>query len=348
MTPSSFSRSMRNFTLASTATLFTVMFLMVYLSPFGYMVTTSLKDREQMAKPGAPIIPSRERTYEYDGELYPIYYVPLDGETKELALVDKGRQESGFVDPANPEAGIIVWQGAWRALKPAWEVDLRFDNAETVWETVNFPRLMFNTFAIAGLGVVGTLISCTAVAYGFSRFRFPGKNILFLILISTIILPRQVTLVPTYTFFANIHWTGTWLPLVVPHFFANAYNVFLLRQYFMTIPRELDEAAMMDGASPLRILISVIIPQSMPAIAAVTVFHTVFAWNDYLEPFLYLANKPNLQPISVGIQSFKALYDQQPHLLQMASVLSLILPVTLFMLAQRYFMGGIVVTGVDK
>lgn len=346
---SMYTRSLRRFTLMATATMFTIMLLTVYLSPFGYMATTALKDKEQMSKPGAPILPSREQTFVYEGEAYPVYQVPVDGEIKHWALVEKGRQESAFVDPENPEAGLIAWTGMWRQLEPVFEFSPHFANAEEVWENINFPRLMFNTFAIAALGVIGTLISCTAVAYGFSRFHFPGKNIFFFILISTIILPRQVTLVPTYTFYAKVlGWTGTWLPLVVPHFFANAYNVFLLRQYFMTIPRELDEAAMIDGASPFRILVSIILPQSMPAIAAVTVFHTVFAWNDYFEPFLYLAGKPELQPISLGIQTFNALYDQQPQLIQMASLMGLSVPVLLFLLMQRYFMGGIVVTGVDK
>lgn len=346
---SALTKSMRRYMLGATATLFTVMLLIVYLAPFGYMTSTAFKDRQQMAKPGAPMIPSREKTFSYEGEDHPVYLVPIGDDIKEWALVKPGRKESSFVDINNPEAGLIQWEGQWRTLKSVWEFDPRTENAKEVWETIDFPRLLFNTAAIAFLGVVGTLISCTLVAYGFSRFRIPGKGILFMLLVATIILPRQVTLVPTFIFYAKVlHWTGTWLPLIVPHFFANAYNVFLLRQYFMTIPRELDEAAMIDGASPLRVLVSVILPQSMPAIAAVTVFHTVFAWNDFFEPYLYLAGKPELQPISVGIQTFRALYDQQPHLIQMAALMSLALPVLLFFMAQRYFIGGIVVTGVDK
>ena len=126
------------------------------------------------------------------------------------------------------------------------------------------------------------------VAYGFSRFRFRGRNILFLILLSTIFLPAAVTLIPTYTIFVKLGWVGTWLPLLVPAFFANAYDVFLLRQYFMTLPRELDDAAKIDGAGPLRILTSVILPQSWAVIVAVAVFHIVYTWNLYFEPLLYL------------------------------------------------------------
>ena len=148
--------------------------------------------------------------------------------------------------------------------------------------------------------------------------------------------------------FTWLGWNGTWLPLIVPHFFANAFNVFLLRQYFMTIPREMDEAAMIDGAGPFRILRSVIVPQSIPAILAVTLFHFFLAWNDFFVPLLYLANKPELQPLSIGIQQYNALYASQPTLIQASAVLAMIVPVVIFFLAQRAFMQGVVVTGLDK
>ena len=114
------------------------------------------------------------------------------------------------------------------------------------------------------IGTIGTLLSCVLVAYGFARFRFPGRGFLFLVLLSTIFLPAAVTLIPTYTIFVQLGWVGTWLPLLVPAFFANAYDVFLLRQYFLTLPRELDDAAKIDGAGPFRILTSVIVPNRGP------------------------------------------------------------------------------------
>ena len=145
----------------------------------------------------------------------------------------------------------------------------KLDNFATVLDTLNFPLLLRNTLAVAVLGTIGAVGSAVLVAYGFARFRIPGKNGLFLVLIMTIILPFQILLIPQYIGFQAIGWTGTWLPLLVPAFFANAYDVFLLRQYFMSIPKEMDEAAMLDGASPLRTLISVVIPQAIPAITAV-------------------------------------------------------------------------------
>ena len=134
----------------------------------------------------------------------------------------------------------------------------------------------------------------------------------------------------------------------MPAFFANAYNVFLLRQYFMSLPRDLDEAAMIDGASPFRVLRSIIVPLSVPAIVAVSLFHFFFAWNDFFLPLLYLGSKPALQPLSVGIQQYNALYATQPTLIQATALMTMAVPVVVFFLAQRAFMRGVVVTGVDK
>ncbi len=341
---------MRRFLLFGSTTLFALLLAMAFLMPFVYGFVTSFKTKDQIvASARGNILPVTQDRFEYNGEMLDVFEVPLsDGTVKPLAILRKGREDSSFVDPANPEAEPIEWAGRWRTLAPVEEFDPHFENYATVWNGINFPLLFRNTLAIAVFGLIGTLISCVLVAYGFARFPIPYKNLVFLLLIGTIILPRQVTLVPTYVFFATIGWTGTWLPLIVPHFFANAYNVFLLRQYFLSIPKELDEAAMLDGAGPFKILLLVIIPQSYPVLITVALFHFVFAWNDYFEPLIYLLGKPELQPISIGIQRFNFIYDQQPHLIQATALIGLALPVFLFILAQRFFMRGVVITGVEK
>jgi multiple sugar transport system permease protein len=342
-------RWMRPLLASGTITLFTFMLLAVYLSPFGYMVATAFKDRDMIATSDAPIWPAKPAKFEYNGEELSIYQVPFeDGRTEALALSTKRREESFFIDPNNPEAGEIRWEGRWRTLEPEWEFSPQWDNFQKAWTELNMPILLRNTISIAVIGMVGTLVSCIAVAYGFSRFRFPGKNIMFMILIATIILPSFVTLVPTYTLFQRIGWVGTWLPLLIPHFFANAYNVFLLRQFFMSIPKELDEAAMIDGAGPVRTLVSIILPQAIPAIVSVGILHFVWAWNDYFSPLIYLSTKPELQPIAIGIQTYNALYFAKPHMVQASSLLGLIVPVLLFFSAQRFFMQGVKFTGVEK
>jgi multiple sugar transport system permease protein len=320
-----------------------------FLSPLLRSFALSFQTPEQISQVGAPLWPASPQTFDYKGRPYPVYKVPINGATREMALVKKGRTESQFVDPANPGAGLITWQGGWRTLDPALTFAPTFDNYSNVWRLLNYPRLLFNTAAIALIGLIGTVVSCTLVAYGFARFRFPGRGVLFLILISTIFLPTAVTLIPTYTIFVKLGWVGTWLPLLVPAFFANAYDVFLLRQYLLTIPREMDEAAAIDGAGPLRTLISVIVPQAWPVIIAVAIFHLVYSWNDFFGPLIYLSTKPDLQTLAVGLAQFSANRSaQEPGLIQAGTLMTLIVPVIIFLIFQRVFMRGVVITGVEK
>lgn len=213
---------------------------------------------------------------------------------------------------------------------------------------MDFPLLLRNTAVIAGVGTLGAVASSILVAYGLARFKVPFARSIMVVLVATIVLPKFTTLVPTYALFVQIGWVGTWLPLIVPHFFANAFNVFLLRQYFLTIPKELDEAAVIDGAGPFRTLWSVVLPQMKPAIVAVSLFHFYFAWNDFFEPMIYLSTRPDLQPISVGLRTFNTLYDAQPQLIQSGAMLALIIPVVVFLFAQRVFLQGIDLSGVQK
>jgi multiple sugar transport system permease protein len=323
--------------------------LLIFLVPLGYMATTGIKSTDQINDPDAsPFWPSSPKTIEYEGEELQVFEVPVADGVKELAMVKKTRTVSWFIDPDNPGAGQIEWEGNWRQLDPVYGPDPKWENFKRAWNELNFPRLFRNTLIIAVTGTIGAVGSSILVAYGFSRFDFRGKNVLFMVLIGTIILPVQATLIPTYIVFARLGWINTFLPLIVPHFFANAYNVFLLRQYFLQIPREIDQAAMIDGAGPFRILTSIIIPQSVPAITAVSLFHFFFAWNDFFTPLIYLVSKPELWPLSVGLQRFNATYGRMPNLIQTGALITLVLPVIIFFMAQRVFMQGIVFSGVEK
>jgi multiple sugar transport system permease protein len=277
-----------------------------------------------------------------------VYTVPLPGGERSLALVKPGRKASEFIDPADPAAGTITWEGSWRTLQRAWVLAPRWENFGEVWDLIDFPRLLFNTLAISVIGMVGVLTSCTVVAYGFARFRFPGRNLLFMLLIATIFLPSAVTIIPTYTMFAKIGWVGTWLPLLVPTFFANAFDVFLLRQFLLTISREMDEAAAIDGAGPVRTLISVILPQAWPVIVAIAIFHLVYSWNDFFNPLIYLSTKPELQPLAVGLQRFNGIHYRNPSLVQAGTLMTMVIPVVLFLIFQKVFIRGVVITGVEK
>jgi multiple sugar transport system permease protein len=341
-------REVRRFTAVAGVTLLAITVVSAFLMPLVYMLATAFKEEGQLTATDAPLYPAVPEVFEWQGEEYPVYDVPTEDGVRSLALVEAHREDSVFVDPTNPASGPIEWVGRWRTLHQHWTFDLRLENFVAVWLTLDFPRMFFNTFAIAGLSTLGAVASAIAVAYGFSRFRFPGRNGLFLLMLATIILPFQVTLIPSYAIYLALGWVGTWLPLIIPHFFANAYNVFLLRQYFLTIPRDLDEAAMIDGAGPLRILRSVVVPQAIPAIVAVTLFHFFWAWNEYFLPLIYLQGKDDLQPLSVGLARFNALYSQEPTLIQAAAIMAMALPVVVFFLAQRAFMRGVVFAGVEK
>ena len=311
--------------------------LLLYLMPLGYSFVTSLKSKGQVADPNAPLLPAVAGTYTYEGEDYDVYQVPTAEGVKRWALIDKGRSESIFIDPANPEAGELVWEGRWRTLEPAYELALQWSNYPEAFEFISFLRLLGMTLIYASVTTVAATFSAAIVAYGFARFRFPFKNVLFIVLVSTIILPPQVTLVPTYAFFYRIGWVGTWLPLIIPQFFSNAYNVFLLRQYFLTIPTSMEEAARIDGAGPIRTFVSVILPQAVPALIAVALFHFFFAWNDFFGPLIYLAGSTELQPIAVGLFRFNGLYSAEPQYIQAASVLTMIIPLLIFFLRPALF-----------
>ncbi len=329
-------------------TLLAIVLLVFFLSPFVYMVFSALKTKEQVSELNAPIWPAGVETFIYNGKEYDVYSVPTDQGLKNLALVKKGLQESQFIDPANPQAAPITWKGSWRSLQRPWTFEPHWENFGIGWKQINFPRMFLNTLFYTVASLIGVLISCTLVAYGFARFRFPGKDLLFTLLLATIFLPASVTVIPTYAFYVKIGWVGTWLPLIVPTFFANAFDVFFLRQFFLSIPRELDEAAMIDGAGPLRIFRSILLPQMVPALIALSTFHVVWAWNDFFGPLIYLTNRPELQPISVGLQKFNSIHTTNPNLTQATSLLALAAPLLLFIVAQRYFMRGIVFTGVEK
>ena len=320
----------------------------IFLMPLAYAITTSLKTQNQLSQADTPLLPSKQQMYTYQGQDYPVYYVPTTSGTKVLALMKKGREKSSFVDPQNPDAGLIEWVGAWRTLKTAWKTDIKWSNYPYAWKEIKFLVLLRNTVMYAILSTIGAVSSASLVAYGFARFDLPKKNLLFMIVMATIILPPAVTLIPRYAFFYKIGWVGTWLPLIIPAYFSNGYNILLMRQFFLSIPREMDEAAKIDGAGPFRTFISVILPQAIPALVAITLFHFFFCWNDFFEPLVFLSGHPDKFPITIGLTAFNRIFTRDPQLIEAASIMSAVIPLVIFFFAQRFFMQGVVMTGVEK
>jgi len=325
------------------ATLAIVAGAVIILIPFLFMISTSLKSKNQLRAVPPPLIPWETTMVEVAGKREPLYRVKLEGEIREMALVKNQPGGMGvFVDPATPEQRVTL---KIAEQTPVRHIEVHPENYVEAMSAVPFPRYLINTLIVTFIGMTGVLVSCTMVAYGFSRFRAPWLNWLFIVLLSTIMLPRQVTLIPVYVLFQRLGWVDTLLPSIVPTFFANAYDVFLIRQFFMTIPLEMDDAAKMDGASPLQTLWHILIPQAMPVIVTVAIFHFLYAWNDFYEPLIFLHSRHNWT-MAVGLQTFNALYSVNTHLIMAASVVMVIPPMLLFFLAQRRFVQGVVISGV--
>lgn len=230
----------------------------------------------------------------------------------------------------------------------AWPVKPTLDNFAEVLKNPNlsFAAFLKNTSIITVLSTAGVLFSSTVVAYGFSRLEFAGKDRLFIVLLATMMLPGIVTMIPTYVLFAKINWVDTFLPLTVPAWLGGgAFNIFLLRQFFLGIPRDLDEAAILDGANHWTIFSKVILPLSGPALATVGIFTFIYNWKDFMGPLIYL-NDANKLTLEVGLRAYAGFQAEKWHLVMAGSVLVMVPLVILFFLGQRWFVKGIVMTGI--
>jgi multiple sugar transport system permease protein len=228
----------------------------------------------------------------------------------------------------------------WIPDKPLWQ------NYVEAWNYLPFFRFFLNTTLLVVLNSVGQLVSIPLVAYGFARLRFKGRNVMFMLLLSMMMVPWYVQLIPTYIMYKELGWVGTYLPLFVPSFFAtNAFVIFLMRQYLMTIPRELDEAARVDGASYLQVLFHVLLPLLKPVITIMLVFTFLDVWNDYLGPLLFLSGRENYT-LAIGLAFFRTRIGNLLNYLMAMSVVMLVPPTIIYFLAQRHIIGGIAAVGI--
>ncbi len=231
------------------------------------------------------------------------------------------------------------------AYPPTWVPDpVQWENYPNALTARPFGRYYVNTTIVTVLSVIGQVASSAVVAYGFARFRFPGRGLLFLIVLSTLMIPFHMLIIPRFILFKYLGWLDTFAPLIVPNFFGGAFSIFLLRQYFMTIPPDLDEAAKMDGASALQIFLRITLPLARPALGAVAVFEFVSTWNDFLGPLIYLSSDRNYT-VSIGLAAFRNDYFTAWHLFMAASAVAMLAPLVVFFLAQKYFISGVALTG---
>lgn len=224
-----------------------------------------------------------------------------------------------------------------------------------IWYFGNYPNALtyipylhyaLNTVILSVANVAGTLISCTPPAYALARLRWPGRDAFFLIVLSTMLLPYPVTIIPLYVMFANLNMINTFWPLIIPAFFGNAFYIFLLRQFFRGIPAELNDAGLVDGASELRIFLRIVLPLSGPVIAVVALLTFLATWTDFFGPLLYIGGNSDLWTLSLGLRDFQTTHFISWGPLMAASVMFMLPVIVLFLVAQRTFVQGIALTGI--
>jgi multiple sugar transport system permease protein len=231
-------------------------------------------------------------------------------------------------------------------LPQSWQ----WGNYPDAWTRVPFGRWYQNTILVTALALVGEVITATLVAYGFARFDFPGRRVLFILVVSMLMIPGEVTMIPSFLIFRELKWLNTFQPLWVPSWFGGGvFYIFLMRQFFMTIPMDFDEAAQMDGAGTFRVLWQVLLPLCVPALTTVAIFSFLAHWNNFFGPLIYL-NSEEKFTLSLGLRHFQAIPfeagEPREHLLMAGTIIMAAPCVLLFFVAQRYFVKGIVMSGI--
>ncbi len=242
---------------------------------------------------------------------------------------------TSFKDPANVfRDPIQIWPKPW-----LWS------NYAQAFSKLPFARYTFNTCLITAICMVGQMLSCSLVAFGFARMRFPGRNALFVTLLATMMLPAQVTMIPVFKIWSSLGFYDTYVPLTAGSFFGSAFFIFLLRQYYMTVPHEMDEAARIDGASTFQVFYKVLLPQIKPALATLAIFSFMNNWNDFLGPLIYIST-PAKRTLALGLYAFQGQYTTDWNYLMAASAVVMLPLLILFFAGQKYFIQGVVISGV--
>lgn len=275
-------------------------------------------------------------------ESFDVYEVTVDGAPQRLLLAYRGALDK-FVDPQNPD---IFTYAVARTAPLAEQIDFQFENYSRAFEELNLNRALINT-TIVTLGVVaGQLVTSIFGGYAFSRIQFRGRNTLFLLYLGSIMIPFVVLIIPMYRLMVIIGWENRLVSLIIPWIFT-AYGTFLLRQFFMTIPKDIEEAALMDGASRMRILWTIFVPLSQPAIATLAIFSFLYAWNSFLWPLLIIGegNTDN-HVLTLSMIRLRNVFADQPNLVLTGAAVAILPPILIFILAQRYFVEGVASSGV--
>ena len=336
----------------------------IFILPFMWLVTTSFKDEDQIFKYPPVWIPTQQVQMKIGGKSYGLSTLTINGRQEKVVELEELEDGSKKVRPISniavretpsvgegveppPAQTLIVPRSELTKIR---KFGLKWANYSDALdflspETHRGLLYLWNTVYITLLSILGTLFSSSLVAYSFARLRWPGRDPLFLVLLATMMLPQAVTMIPVFLIFRALGWVDTLRPLWVPSFFAGAFSVFLLRQFFMTIPMELEDAAKIDGCSYFGIYRKIMLPLIKPALAALTIMTFMASWNNFMGPLIYI-NSPEKMPIAYALQLFQGAHLTEFGLLMAASTLVVMPVVLVFFFTQRYFIQGITLTGI--
>jgi multiple sugar transport system permease protein len=223
-------------------------------------------------------------------------------------------------------------------------IDMMWHRFVDVFTYLPFANFIMNSFIISCLNIIGLIITCPLAAYAFSRLRWRGRDVVFGLFLTTMMLPQQVTMIPLYLVYQHLGFINTWVPLILPSFLGNAFYIFLARQFFLTLPFELEDAAKIDGSGYWNTYVKVMLPLTAPIMLTIAIFGFMNSWNDFLGPLIYI-NSVKLMPIALGLQLFRSLHDQEYGLMMAAATMMTLPPILLFFFAQRQFIKGISFSG---
>jgi len=323
----------------------------IFLIPFAWLVVTSVKEEKEMSKFPPVWIPTQQVKQVIDGSERGLAHIPYKGQPVTVAVMkefDTGQRQVRIVTPANLAGTEFLCKKSEldeiRKVAPVWK---NYPDALKFLppETNHGMTFLGNTLQVTVLSIIGTLLGSSMVAFGFARLKFPGRDALFVVLLATMMLPQAVTMMPVFLIFRWLGWVDTLKPLWVPAFFGSAFNIFLLRQFFLGIPTELEDAAKIDGCSYLGIFWRIMLPQIKPALAALTIMAFMGAWNDFRNPLIYISS-PEKETLAYALQLYQTSHGGEPGLMMAASTLVMLPVLALFFFTQRYFIQGITLTGI--
>ena len=309
--------------------------------PFFWLLSTSLKPSSRIQQWPPDILPMMPVKTKIDGKSYEIQ---RDKTGAEVALIAHLKGGMASIKPlGDPKAAVRTVDGA--ELKPKLRLGCEWSNYSKGLVSIPFLQELKNTLIVSILSVFGTILSCSLVAYGLAKIDWKGRNTLFVIMLSTMMLPAQVTMIPVFQIFVKLHWVDSFRPLIVPSFLGTPFFIFLLRQFFLGLPKELSEAAKLDGCSEFGIYRRVIMPLSKPALATVGLFTFMNAWNDFMGPLIYLLDESKYT-LSLGLAMFTGQYGNEYGMLMAVSAVVTIPIIIMFFFTQRTFIQGMTMSGI--